>query len=1393
MFNDFLARVLSFRHRAAARSQGTAHSGRRPTSRRSAIDPLEDRKLLSATSPQADDALVAAPQAGSGEVVGRFLFYNNSIFDGYEPAINADDDAAIATDKRALLPGATSGFANYSSYTGGINGVMIDLANLAGTPTLEDFTFATGNDNDSGNWTSAPAPSGFVVRPGEGVNGSTRIVVTWADGSMKSTWLQVGVRPNERTNLSAADVFYFGSAVGETGNLSSQAIVNATDQILARIHYKGLSEQVPITSPYDFNRDSLVDATDEMLARNAYVGPVSMLQMITPGSSYGGQAASGDVPAPVSGPPAGESAFTDFIKSGVVTRLLFYNNSQFDQIHVGSDAWDYMAIASDKTALLPGQTATAGNYSSYAAGINGLIIDVEGAPDELALEDFSFRAGNSADPGSWSEAPAPLGFDVRPGLGVNGSTRVSFTWADGTIKNKWLQATVKATVRTGLARDDVFYFGNLVGDSGGTAFKVDAVDVQATRNAPYNAVNPAPPTAAGDYNRDRLVNTSDEWIAMQNSGRMLRALVAPRVDTTPAPQRLTPDFFQSGDGGQYISFAPNIVKTAAGTLLYFAEARYGVLDSQSFGIMMRRSTDNGVSWSEVSLIYSDRSRTVGNPSVVVDNETGQVFVLFIKDVSEVFVMSSGDEGLTWSTPRDITSSVKVTAQGNPNPTAFPDTPWGWNVVGPGHGIQLQNGAYAGRLVVPADHRYTPGTEGISWSHIIYSDDHGQTWKLGGGLDPSNPVNERSNENTIVELNDGSLYMNIRVIGSEYRFSSKSYDGGQTWTPMQRIGSMLTSSVQGSILRVNDNTLLFAAPDTTNGMRNRMTLWISQNEGLTWTKTRTVFYGYASYSDMTLIGPDTVLLTFNGGREDENALRFVKAVRVNLKWLLDTSEPDQFTWHFNDRPVGQRAPLDGPSIQDSSPWDNRAIARATSPADAPQYIAGPDGRTALRLTAGLDRVQLTPTRTVPLQFRQDDSFTVEMTVRTTDLTGVLIGTRPGVRRWELKLIEGKLAFTVDDLVQPTTLISSVAINDGAWHRIVAVRNVATREIWLYVDDVLVASAVDVTTGLIENTGSVNLGSYSDGTGQLALDIDVLRVTRAALTPEKFLAADYREPPRYVAPPLPADGPSSIPGLAFWLPAYHPDYFFADVNYSAPLALDPAPGSAARTAYDASGNRYRLSTVNTSADMLYAYDDEVGASWLHDDAGGWQIKNSGGSSNQNFDFIQNTGEFTISTFVKIDAYNGGNVTLFDNIDGSSIRSGFMLMVRDSGMVELMIVGPANSTRVIATSPPGAIATDRWYHLVVVGQGAGQPVKFYITPVSAANVATFTSPQTISGDDGNYPTATWQDVWLGSRAIRHGSPLDGQMVDQAIYNRALTEAEVQRLFDYTKRDDTQRDEDE
>jgi len=149
-------------------------------------------------------------------------------------------------------------------------------------------------------------------------------------------------------------------------------------------------------------------------------------------------------------------------------RRVFYNHSTFDGNDPAATAADDHAIVTDATPLLPGQAATPANFTSYARGLNGVMIDVDGLPagGDLSAADFVFKVGNTSHPATWAAAPTPS-VSVRRGAGSGGTDRIELIWADGAIKHTWLQITVLATARTGLAASDVFYFGNSAGDADG--------------------------------------------------------------------------------------------------------------------------------------------------------------------------------------------------------------------------------------------------------------------------------------------------------------------------------------------------------------------------------------------------------------------------------------------------------------------------------------------------------------------------------------------------------------------------------------------------------------------------------------------------------------------------------------------------------------------------------------------------------------------------------------------------------------------------------------------------------------------------------------------------------------------------------------------------------------
>jgi hypothetical protein len=219
------------------------------------------------------------------EVVGRYVFYNNSAFDGDDPAAETDDDGAIAPDKEPLLPGETATFVNYTSYDAGINGIMVDLQGMQHSVTADAFVFRVGNSDDPSTWVEAPAPLEVLWRSGEGVNGSDRVAITWTDGSICGKWLEVTVLASE-TGLASDDTFYVGNTPGESGNDSGNTYVDGTDMAAARDHFHDYAHPAGITYDYDYNRDTLVNGTDMVIARDNATNLLTSLKLISvPGGS----------------------------------------------------------------------------------------------------------------------------------------------------------------------------------------------------------------------------------------------------------------------------------------------------------------------------------------------------------------------------------------------------------------------------------------------------------------------------------------------------------------------------------------------------------------------------------------------------------------------------------------------------------------------------------------------------------------------------------------------------------------------------------------------------------------------------------------------------------------------------------------------------------------------------------------------------------------------------------------------------------------------------------------------------------------------------------------------------------------------------------------------------
>jgi hypothetical protein len=232
---------------------------------------------LIATAPATGEREVAASegQVAAGldlgarprrlQVSSRHVFYNNSVFDGRDAGVNSADDGAIATDKSFLPAVQAPAAANVTSYTKGINGIMVDVAELLTPPTLADFSFKAPSPFDPSVFVDVPAPTGFAVRDLPGGDHLRRVTFIWPDNLLRNTWLQVGVLATPATRRLAPDFAYIANLVGKTDQPAATR-VTARDLVATRGQLFS-SRPVSVNNPYDFNRDGRVNALDLLAVR----------------------------------------------------------------------------------------------------------------------------------------------------------------------------------------------------------------------------------------------------------------------------------------------------------------------------------------------------------------------------------------------------------------------------------------------------------------------------------------------------------------------------------------------------------------------------------------------------------------------------------------------------------------------------------------------------------------------------------------------------------------------------------------------------------------------------------------------------------------------------------------------------------------------------------------------------------------------------------------------------------------------------------------------------------------------------------------------------------------------------------------------------------------------
>ena len=351
------------------------------------------------------------------------------------------------------------------------------------------------------------------------------------------------------------------------------------------------------------------------------------------------------------------------------------------------------------------------------------------------------------------------------------------------------------------------------------------------------------------------------------------------------------DLYKAGEGGYHERRIPALITSKQGTILAFNEARkFTGRDSDQIDLVLRRSFDYGGSFEDIQIVSALEGWVSGNPAPVFwlpfcrnmqdppGAPRGESLIREGKKPRTVWITSSEDDGDTWLEPREITREVKREN-------------WTWYATGPGHSIQLSSG----RLLVACDHTERTnkdGTKDPDFSHVIYSDDHGASWQIGGSTDPG------ANECSAMETADGKVVINCRnqllAKGNSpyFRRVGWSSDGGDTFLPLVRDAGLPEPVCEGSICRYTlgeKNRVLFSNPNSSReGERLHLTVRMSYDECRSWPISKIIQDGPASYSDLCIAKDGTICCLYEKG--GKGGVSFYSGdmtfARFDLEWLTD---------------------------------------------------------------------------------------------------------------------------------------------------------------------------------------------------------------------------------------------------------------------------------------------------------------------------------------------------------------------------------------------------------------------------------------------------------------------------------------------------------------------------
>ncbi|MCK5367051.1 MAG: exo-alpha-sialidase, partial [Cyclobacteriaceae bacterium] len=343
---------------------------------------------------------------------------------------------------------------------------------------------------------------------------------------------------------------------------------------------------------------------------------------------------------------------------------------------------------------------------------------------------------------------------------------------------------------------------------------------------------------------------------------------------------------------------PSLVTTHNGTLLAIAEQRIGLHDHAQNDIVLRRSEDNGKTWSDIHVIHEDGKNSLNDPCAVVLS-SGRILLMFqrypylvhsrtdgniqIADTgydgprnTKSFITFSDDDGRSWSTPREISKQVRPSER--------------ISIGSPGIGIQLTLGAHKGRVIMPLYETKKISENTRVWGNsVAFSDDDGETWHISNEI-PHYDHTGYGNEAQVVEQSDGGIMIIARNQGGVFRKYAESKDGGQTWTNMRLNLELPGVACQGSVLRIQygegEQNIIAHVNAADFKFRTKGVVRLSFDDGLTWPVAKKIPAGQFAYSCLTKLKNGKIGLLYETAHYREIAF-----TSFDLDWIMDEDPID----------------------------------------------------------------------------------------------------------------------------------------------------------------------------------------------------------------------------------------------------------------------------------------------------------------------------------------------------------------------------------------------------------------------------------------------------------------------------------------------------------------------